>query len=307
MNAHVALALAALAIAPGVRGESVQLFFQTWPDKCTNGTAIAFPAQGGLCPTVITGLWTPSQCTDKGGSNNTKDLVDKAVGSDHSSPTTRTCREWYQSWGCQGPQGQDLVKPPFAQTKPGSMATADCNWKCAFDARWLTTFLGCNNQTDCTQTSKVSPLYHKMACSSFQAMHTDMCDVTAADITNIVSKLRTDKRCVDDGPTFFAVPGAAVVTTPAPVATAPTETKHFVTLIVTLPYTKADFESKQDKYKAAIAAAAGTSAANVEILVITEKRRRAGSVDVQTKVGNAPLFHVILHNVRRNSNFLWVV
>jgi hypothetical protein len=52
-------------------------------------------------------------------------------------------------------------------------------------------------------------------------MHTDMCDVTAADITNIVSKLRTDKRCVDDGPTFFAVPGAAVVTTPAPNSTAP--------------------------------------------------------------------------------------
>ena len=295
MNAHVALALAALAIAPGVRG---QLFFQTWPDKCTNGTAIPFPAQGGLCPTFMMGMWTPSQCTDMGGTNNTKALVDQKVGSDHSSPTTRSCREFYASWGCSGPQGEDKVKPQFAQIKPGSMATADCNWNCAFNARWLATFLNCNNETDCTQTSKVSALNHKMACSSFQAMHTDMCDMTAAEITTIVSNLRTTKRCVDDGPTFSAVPGAAVETTPAPVATAPTETKHFVTFIVTLPYTKTDFDqSKQDKYKAAIAAAAGTSAANVEILVITEKRRRAGSVDVQTKVANTPLFHVV-HNVR---------
>ena len=41
---------------------------------------------------------------------------------------------------------------------------------------------------------------------------------------------------------------------------------------------------KQDKYKTAIANAAGTVAANVEIVKITEARRRAGKVEVETKV-----------------------
>ena len=52
-----------------------------------------------------------------------------------------------------------------------------------------------------------------------------------------------------------------------------------------MPYSKAEFDAaKQDAYKAALANAAGTVAANVDILSITEKRRRVGSVDVQTKV-----------------------
>ena len=41
---------------------------------------------------------------------------------------------------------------------------------------------------------------------------------------------------------------------------------------------------KQDKYKTAVANAAGTVADNVEIVAITEARRRAGKVDVETKV-----------------------
>jgi hypothetical protein len=40
----------------------------------------------------------------------------------------------------------------------------------------------------------------------------------------------------------------------------------------------------QVQYKAALASAAGTVAANVEIISITEARRRAGSVNVDTKV-----------------------
>jgi hypothetical protein len=61
--------------------------------------------------------------------------------------------------------------------------------------------------------------------------------------------------------------------------------KFFLTLTVTLPYTKDQFDqSKQDKYKAAVASAAGTVAANVEIVKITEARRRAGKVAVETKV-----------------------
>ena len=74
---------------------------------------------------------------------------------------------------------------------------------------------------------------------------------------------------------------------PAPVAVskAPADTKFFVTKIVTLPYTKADFDdARQDKYKTAVAAAAGTIAENVDIVTITEKRRRAGSIDVETKI-----------------------
>jgi hypothetical protein len=48
---------------------------------------------------------------------------------------------------------------------------------------------------------------------------------------------------------------------------------------------QAEFDTaKQDKYKTAVASAAGTIAANIEIEAITEKRRRAGSVNVQTKV-----------------------
>ena len=54
---------------------------------------------------------------------------------------------------------------------------------------------------------------------------------------------------------------------------------------VTMPYSKSEFnQDKQDKYKLAIASAAGTPADNVDIVSITEKSRRAGSVNVETKV-----------------------
>ena len=50
-------------------------------------------------------------------------------------------------------------------------------------------------------------------------------------------------------------------------------------------YSKAEFdEAKQNKYKVAVAEAADTTAANIDILSITEGRRRAGSVKVETKV-----------------------
>ena len=52
-----------------------------------------------------------------------------------------------------------------------------------------------------------------------------------------------------------------------------------------MPYSKAEFDAaKQDAYKAALANAAGTVAANVDILSITDARRRAGSVAVLTKI-----------------------
>ena len=76
------------------------------------------------------------------------------------------------------------------------------------------------------------------------------------------------------------VPGNGLMT-----ATVPKDSKFFLTLSVTLPYTKDQFDkSKQDKYKTAVANAAGTIAANVEIVKITDARRRAGKVNVETKI-----------------------
>ena len=77
----------------------------------------------------------------------------------------------------------------------------------------------------------------------------------------------------DDTPTTVLAPKA------------PADTKHFVTMVVTLPLIKADFDTaRQDQYKAAVASAAGTDLANVEIVSISEARRRAGSIQVDTKV-----------------------
>jgi hypothetical protein len=59
----------------------------------------------------------------------------------------------------------------------------------------------------------------------------------------------------------------------------------FNIFIVTMPYSRSEFDADtQQKYKAAIASVAVTSADNVEIINITESRRRAGSVDVYTKI-----------------------
>lgn len=231
----------------------------------------------------MTGLWTPSQCTDLKGSNNTQARVDSMLSGDDMirlSDNVR-CRSFYDGFGC-----------PLSKVKlidPNSNK-ADCSWACGLGAKYWQILFSCNNQTDC-DTAPTSPSYLRMACSSFEEMHTAMCDQTPEQIKAIVASMKQRGQCQDNGPTFSAIATVAVQTTPAPTrATAPVNTKFFVTLTVTLPYTRADFDkSKQDKYMVAIAAAAGTSAANVEILAITEKRRRAGSVDVQTKVANAPL------------------
>jgi hypothetical protein len=52
-----------------------------------------------------------------------------------------------------------------------------------------------------------------------------------------------------------------------------------------MPYSKADFGTEQQvKYKAAVASSLDTPATNVEIVSITEVRRRAGSVNVETRI-----------------------
>ena len=49
---------------------------------------------------------------------------------------------------------------------------------------------------------------------------------------------------------------------------------------------------KKDKFKEAVASAAGTTAADVDILDITEEARRAGSVKVETQVWCCPLVYL---------------
>ena len=49
---------------------------------------------------------------------------------------------------------------------------------------------------------------------------------------------------------------------------------------------------KKNKFKAAVASAAGTTAADVDILDITEETRRAGSVKVETQVRCCPLVYL---------------
>ena len=66
---------------------------------------------------------------------------------------------------------------------------------------------------------------------------------------------------------------------------APEDTKHFVTLTARMPYGKEDFDdATQTKYKQAVANAASTIASNVDILSISEDRRRGASIAVETKI-----------------------
>jgi cysteine-rich repeat protein len=66
---------------------------------------------------------------------------------------------------------------------------------------------------------------------------------------------------------------------------APADSPHALVLVVWLPYTKAEFdEAKQNLFKDTISSAAGTSPLNVDILSIAEARRRAGSIEVETKI-----------------------
>jgi hypothetical protein len=76
---------------------------------------------------------------------------------------------------------------------------------------------------------------------------------------------------------------ACATSTPSTVA--PKDSKFSVSFSVTLPYTKTEFDTdKQILYKKAVAKAAGTILDNVDIVSMTDARRRAGSVTVETKV-----------------------
>ena len=69
----------------------------------------------------------------------------------------------------------------------------------------------------------------------------------------------------------------------------------FITLAVTMPYTKTEFDAaKQVAYKSAVAGAAGTEPSYVDIASVTERRRRAGSVEVETTVSESRVFTMIV-------------
>ena len=74
--------------------------------------------------------------------------------------------------------------------------------------------------------------------------------------------------------------------TPAPLVKAPTDTKHFVEVDVTMPYTVDQFNTAavMTSFKKAVATAAGTDPENVIIVSVTVARRRSSSVVVQTKI-----------------------
>ena len=159
-----------------------------------------------------------------------------------------------------------------------------CNWACAYGGMVAQTTFGCAKATVCATNNGVQ----LPKCSSMTEMMTAVCDKTAAEIATMVEAGKAGKQCADDGFAFSPPP-------PPPPAV-PKNTTFFVSVTVTLPYTKAEFDqAKQDKYTAAMAATAGTIAANVVIESITEKRRRAGAVDVKTKVASPRHVPVVSH------------
>ena len=83
-----------------------------------------------------------------------------------------------------------------------------------------------------------------------------------------------------------STPSTTSASTPAPLAKAPTDTKHFVEVAVTMPYTVDEFKTAAVKtpFKKAVATAAGTVPENVVIVSVKSARRRSSSVVVQTKI-----------------------
>ena len=95
--------------------------------------------------------------------------------------------------------------------------------------------------------------------------------------------------CCGGKGTKTGVDNCATTTTPAPstpLAKAPADTKHFVEVAVTMPYTEDEFKAPavQASFKKAVASAAGTVPDNVVIVSVKSARRRSSSVVVQTKI-----------------------
>ena len=73
--------------------------------------------------------------------------------------------------------------------------------------------------------------------------------------------------------------------TPAPNSPASTESTFFVSLAISMPYTEGTFTTTvRDKFKVAVARAAGTTTSKVQIVSVMAGQRRAGGIKVETKV-----------------------
>ena len=104
--------------------------------------------------------------------------------------------------------------------------------------------------------------------------------------------------CLDCGKGKYAASGASICTNCAAGKTSPagatecttiesavksSDVKSSVVFTVTMPYSKTEFEKdKQDRYKRAVADAAGTDKKYVELKIV--EKRRAGSIKVETKI-----------------------
>ena len=81
-------------------------------------------------------------------------------------------------------------------------------------------------------------------------------------------------------------PSTPAPSIPAPLAKAPVDTKHFIEVAVTMPYTADQFKDDAVvlSFKKAMASSAGTVPENVVIVSVEAARRRSSSVVVQTKI-----------------------
>ena len=87
-------------------------------------------------------------------------------------------------------------------------------------------------------------------------------------------------------PASTPTPGTPASSVAGPLAKAPDNTKHYVELSVTMPYTLDEFkaEAVKSSFKKAVASAAGTVPENVKILSVKAAGRRTAGVLVQTKI-----------------------
>jgi hypothetical protein len=68
----------------------------------------------------------------------------------------------------------------------------------------------------------------------------------------------------------------------------PADSLFSLVLIIKMPLSKAEFDvGKQEKFKEAMSATAGINTQNIDIVSITEGRRRAGSINVETRLRTA--------------------
>ena len=160
----------------------------------------------------------------------------------------------------------------------GSESENSCT-ECPADTS--STALGARSEDTC-----ISCAAGKVAGSGSSSCSDPAASPATASLNDTSASTSSPPTSSDETPS--AAPAAPVADTEAPTAAAteaPADTSFAVTLLVTMPYSKADFDAeKQGKYISAVAAAAATSIANIDIVAVTEALRRAESINVETKI-----------------------